>query len=547
MGNLTIKSDYASQYLYGNKERSAGGKAGPSAVRQLILNSGATADLKYDNNGNLTNSTDGGLSIDYNAAMKPTGISRNGNELAFKYDVNEQRFLQISGAVGNKVTKIYAGNYELELKADGTRVQKAYIGQHSIISTEANQPRIVHTSVDRLGSVTSLTNDDKSLTAGSSQNDLLIQRRAYDIFGRAFEAYSNSSQPFSELSIFEVTKKGFTNHEHLPDVGLIHMNGRGYDPLLGRFLSVDPFIQSPTNTQSVNPYTYIFNNPLSGTDPTGYKSKDNDVKENDDKKPKEPKEKCMQSISKVCSKLGSGGVHFKNSANGKGKNKEEFSAGKPNEGGSVVDKDMANLSKCVYGGECEMPEGWSKLTDDTLAIGGVDPSLLINEDTGFQAAVYYNSDTKAYALAFAGTDPNHTGDIIANVHQGTGFPSAQYEQAVQLASAVKGFVGPNRSLTYVGHSLGGGLASAASLLTLRQAITFNAAGLHGNTTARYSIPVGRAKDFIKAYYVKGELLSSVQDSLSAFPRAVGSRIPLTPVGNASSFQRHDVDEVIKAM
>jgi hypothetical protein len=50
------------------------------------------------------------------------------------------------------------------------------------------------------------------------------------------------------------------------------MNGRGFDPLLGRFLSVDPFIQSPTNTQSINPYSYIFNNPLSGTDPTGYSS-----------------------------------------------------------------------------------------------------------------------------------------------------------------------------------------------------------------------------------------------------------------------------------
>jgi hypothetical protein len=52
------------------------------------------------------------------------------------------------------------------------------------------------------------------------------------------------------------------------------MNGRGFDPLLGRFLSVDPFIQSPTNTQSINPYSYIFNNPLSGTDPTGYVSEE---------------------------------------------------------------------------------------------------------------------------------------------------------------------------------------------------------------------------------------------------------------------------------
>jgi RHS repeat-associated protein len=204
----------------------------------------------------------------------------------------------------------------------------------------------VHTSVDRLGSVTSLTNDDKSLTAGSSQNDLLIQRRAYDIFGRAFEAYSNSSQPFSELSIFEVTKKGFTNHEHLPDVGLIHMNGRGYDPLLGRFLSVDPFIQSPTNTQSVNPYTYIFNNPLSGTDPSGYKGEDTDVKEQpEEDKGVAHKSSCMNSIKKVgCSGGAATVVLSKNSSSkggAKSKTKVEFSAGKPN---------LAGSSAAIFGG-----------------------------------------------------------------------------------------------------------------------------------------------------------------------------------------------------
>jgi len=49
------------------------------------------------------------------------------------------------------------------------------------------------------------------------------------------------------------------------------MNGRVYNYNLGRFLSVDPFIQAPGNSQSMNPYSYIMNNPLSGTDPTGYK------------------------------------------------------------------------------------------------------------------------------------------------------------------------------------------------------------------------------------------------------------------------------------
>lgn len=48
------------------------------------------------------------------------------------------------------------------------------------------------------------------------------------------------------------------------------MNGRVYDPVIGRMMSVDPLFQDPRNTQSVNPYTYVFNNPLSMVDPTGY-------------------------------------------------------------------------------------------------------------------------------------------------------------------------------------------------------------------------------------------------------------------------------------
>lgn len=48
------------------------------------------------------------------------------------------------------------------------------------------------------------------------------------------------------------------------------MNGRVYDPAPGRFLSVDPVFEFPTNTQSLNPYSYVLNNPLSLTDPSGY-------------------------------------------------------------------------------------------------------------------------------------------------------------------------------------------------------------------------------------------------------------------------------------
>lgn len=49
----------------------------------------------------------------------------------------------------------------------------------------------------------------------------------------------------------KVTTRGFTTHEHLDRHRLIHMNGRAYDPRLGRFLSVDPLIQDIANGQNL--------------------------------------------------------------------------------------------------------------------------------------------------------------------------------------------------------------------------------------------------------------------------------------------------------
>jgi RHS repeat-associated protein len=67
-----------------------------------------------------------------------------------------------------------------------------------------------------------------------------------------------------------VTTRGFTGHEQIDTVGLVHMNGRVYDPELGRFISADPNVQDLSNSQALNRYTYVLNNPLSMTDPTGF-------------------------------------------------------------------------------------------------------------------------------------------------------------------------------------------------------------------------------------------------------------------------------------
>jgi len=88
----------------------------------------------------------------------------------------------------------------------------------------------------------------------------VLARYAFDPFGARTPLYGNPG----------ATRHGFTGHEELPEVGLIHMNGRVYDPVLGRFLSADPQIQFPDNLQSYNRYSYVMNNPLVYTDPSGF-------------------------------------------------------------------------------------------------------------------------------------------------------------------------------------------------------------------------------------------------------------------------------------
>src|SRR5438874_5472836 len=98
------------------------------------------------------------------------------------------------------------------------------------------------------------------------QSTLARHTHGFDAFGKP---RSRDWQPSGD-KMYQSFERGFTGHEHLDDVYLIHMNGRVYDYRLGRFLSVDPIISNPANSQSINPYSYIGNNPLSGIDPTGY-------------------------------------------------------------------------------------------------------------------------------------------------------------------------------------------------------------------------------------------------------------------------------------
>ncbi|WP_196138292.1 polymorphic toxin-type HINT domain-containing protein [Aliikangiella sp. G2MR2-5] len=274
VGNLLLKDDYANNYIYGNKERSSG-NAGPNAVYSIEKVGVGTQTYTYDNNGNLL--TGDAKSLSYNAQNKPVSISRNGITSDFYYGSDHMRYKQVKKgkSLGDEVTLYIGKTFEIISYAGETQ-KKLYLGDTIITDTLAgglstSKMSFVHR--DRLGSVVTITDE----------NGDVVDNRSYDPFGKPRKGTMEDVQPatlrdvaYQDNFISVVddlrleTRRGYTDHEHLDDAQLIHMNGRVYDYNLGRFLSVDPFIQSPGNSQSMNPYSYVLNNPLVFKDPSGY-------------------------------------------------------------------------------------------------------------------------------------------------------------------------------------------------------------------------------------------------------------------------------------
>ncbi|MDR0604702.1 MAG: hypothetical protein LBG80_10405 [Bacteroidales bacterium] len=97
------------------------------------------------------------------------------------------------------------------------------------------------------------------MSANNDANGTAAFKVSYDVWGK--QTVTNNTFKFH---------RGFTGHEHLPEFALINMNGRMYDPILGRFLSPDPsYVQAPEFSQNFNRYSYCVNNPLLYTDPSG--------------------------------------------------------------------------------------------------------------------------------------------------------------------------------------------------------------------------------------------------------------------------------------
>lgn len=285
LGNITCKTDVTTSSCSPSNPGYTYGQGGeyPHAVTAIAgtVNGIANPSYSYDADGNMANRS--GTNVVWNSLNLPTCTDASGgsctsgsNYSSFKYAPDKHRYQQVAEVDGVAETTAYIGAVEFlttgstttarhRLSAYGEDVLTLNIGDSSCAATPGFCFNYIHN--DQLGGVDAVTGADGKTSAGSGF--------AYEAFGQRRDPATGLAPSASEVQADRaLTHHGFTNHEMLDGLNLIHMNGRVYDPTLGRFLSVDPIFMAETNGQSLNPYSYVMNNPLSVTDPTGYVPQD---------------------------------------------------------------------------------------------------------------------------------------------------------------------------------------------------------------------------------------------------------------------------------
>jgi RHS repeat-associated protein len=259
IGNISYKSDIG-VYGYNN--------SGPGSIRPHAVTDAGGISYAYDDNGNLIN--DGrGRTFDYTPFDKVSLIRHGNGETEFDYGTGRNRYKRVDRLNSQSTTTVYIGGVEKIYYSDGRGEWKRPISGAALITHRFNsegQPTNKTTHYlhgDHLGSINLITDDEGNA----------VEQMAFDPWGRRrnIEDWGNLADlsPYFKRNT-PLTSSGFTGHEMVDEADIIHMNGRIYDPALGRFIQADIFIQSPTTIASLNRYSYVWNNPLNSTDPSGY-------------------------------------------------------------------------------------------------------------------------------------------------------------------------------------------------------------------------------------------------------------------------------------
>ncbi|CAA2142181.1 FG-GAP-like repeat-containing protein [Hyphomicrobium sp. ghe19] len=261
LGNITSKSDVG-LYTYGTGT-SCGGP-GPHAVTAVAGTK--NTNYCYDPNGSMTSGD--GRTITWSGFGMPTRVVQGLRAIDIAYGPDRARFKRIdTNETGTTTTHYVAGGtYEVMTTATGQVTRRLTIGGAVVILSTQTVPGTWQSQTQYL-----LTDHLGSLDVVTDGSGAIVERASFDAWGkrRKFDwTVYTASLPFAWQG--QTLTRGYTFHEQLDPVGLIHMNGRVYDPELGRFMSPDIAIQDISNLQAFNAYSYVQNNPLSFTDPSGY-------------------------------------------------------------------------------------------------------------------------------------------------------------------------------------------------------------------------------------------------------------------------------------
>lgn len=202
--------------------------------------------------------------IVYNSFLQPISIEEAEYRLEYTYGHHGNRVKSVLKKDGMVIeTKYYLGSYEKLVNGTGTHyVQYIDLGGRlvAIIHSQGGSHTPHYTYTDHLGSIVQVT--DAAGSVEVTQN--------FDPWGRRRDAgtwqYIDENLPLNH-PVWPY--RGYTGHEHMPQFHLINMNGRLYDPELGRMLSPDNVVQDGGYSQNYNRYSYAYNNPLRYTDPDG--------------------------------------------------------------------------------------------------------------------------------------------------------------------------------------------------------------------------------------------------------------------------------------
>ncbi|GBU08844.1 hypothetical protein AwDysgo_21750 [Bacteroidales bacterium] len=242
LGNITSKKTVGT-FSYNNSSK-------PYALTNVRATTNAVASIDQQ--------------LFYTSFERPHGILEGRYEALWTYNGRGERVeMSLKKNGYQELIRYYLGNnYEFEVLAGYTK-EYLYLGGDyysapAVLIRNAGSWTLHYICRDYLGSITQITN----------QQGTVLQELSYDAWGQlrnpvTLNAYGPRTQTLMLLS------RGYTGHEHLSEFGLINMNARLYDPVLGRFLSPDPYVQMPDFSQNFNRYSYCLNNPLRYVDQDG--------------------------------------------------------------------------------------------------------------------------------------------------------------------------------------------------------------------------------------------------------------------------------------